>query len=208
MPSTTLPLALVILAHPDPASLNHALAAAAVAELAALGFDARLHDLYAEGFDPLLPAAEIPSDGAVDPVVSAHCAELAAAEVIVLVHPNWWGQPPAVLKGWVDRVVRPGVAYAFDEGDGGEGVPRGLLRARAAVVLNTSNTPGPREDTAFGDPLERLWRDCIFGLCGVRGFARRMYRVVVASTRTQREAWIADARALVRGAALRGQGRL
>jgi NAD(P)H dehydrogenase (quinone) len=200
-------LALVILAHPDPASLNHALAAAAAGELAGLGFDVRLHDLYAEGFDPLLPAAEIPSDGTVDPEVAAHCAELAAADAIIIVHPNWWGQPPAVLKGWVDRVVRPGVAYAFDEGDGGEGVPRGLLRARCAVVLNTSNTPGPREEAAFGDPLERLWRDCIFDLCGVRSFARRMYRVVVTSTRPEREAWIADARALVRGAAAGGEAR-
>lgn len=49
--------------------------------------------------------------------------------------------------------MRPGVAYAFEERDMGEGVPVGLLRARTAVVLNTSNTPAEREREAFSDPL-------------------------------------------------------
>ncbi len=90
------------------------------------------------------------------------------------------------------------MAYAFAEGDAGDGVPLGLLRARAAIVFNTSNTPEAREIEAFGDPLGLLWDNCVFRLCGVRHFARRMYRVVVTSTREQREAWIADARRLVR----------
>ena len=74
----------------------------------------------------------------------------------MIVHPNWWGQPPAILKGWVDRVFRPGIAYRFVEGDAGEGVPIGLLKASAAVVFNTSNTPDARERFAFGDPAAVL----------------------------------------------------
>ena len=54
-------------------------------------------------------------------------------------------QPPAILKGWIDRVMRPGVAYEFLEGDSGEGVPNGLLKAKTALVFNTSNTPEDRE---------------------------------------------------------------
>ena len=73
------------------------------------------------------------------------------AEGIIIIHPNWWGMPPAILKGWVDRVMRPGVAYEFLEGDSGEGVPRGLLRARRAIVFNTSNTL-PEEGA------KRFWR--------------------------------------------------
>jgi len=190
--------ALVVLAHPAPGSLNHAIAAAACDELAGLGYAVSFHDLYAERFDPLLPAGEIPREGPVDETVERRCAELAAADVIVIVHPNWWGQPPAILKGWIDRVVRPGVAYEFAEGDAGDGVPVGLLGARAAIVFNTSNTPEAREMAAFGDPLERLWDNCVFRLCGVRDFARRTYSAVVTSTREQRGAWIADARRLVR----------
>ncbi len=109
-------------------------------------------------------------------------------------HRYWWGQPPAILKGWIDRVIRPGAAYEFLEGDSGEGVPVGLLKARAALVFNTANTPERREIEVFGDPLQRPWQDCIFDLCGVKIFHRHMYRVIVTSTLDQRHLWLDDVR--------------
>lgn len=189
---------LIILGHPDPHSFNHALADAVHRELRALGHRVICHALCAERFDPYLPAGEIPENGKVPPLIRRHCRELQSADGIVIVHPNWWGQPPAVLKGWIDRVFRPGVAYRFEEGDSGEGVPVGLLRAKAALILNTSNTPDRRERRVFGDPLERLWKDCIFGLCGVRCVRRRTFNVVVTSTAAQRRAWLAESRRLAR----------
>lgn len=188
---------LVVLAHPDPESLNAAIAAAAAEAMAGLGHRVTLRDLYRDGFDPLLPAPEIPEGADLPGEVAACCAELAAAEGLVLVHPNWWGMPPAVMTGYIDRVFRPGVAYRFLEGDGGEGVPAGLLKARAAVVFNTANTPEERERRAFGDPLERIWRDCVLGLCGVAEFHRRTFGVVCTSTPEERRAWLEQARALV-----------
>jgi NAD(P)H dehydrogenase (quinone) len=187
----------LILAHPQPGSFNHAIADAAAAAARANGHEVRLHDLHAEGFDPVLPGGEIPEQAEVDPKVALHCREIAAADGIVIVHPNWWGQPPAILKGWVDRVIRPGVAYRFLEGDGGEGVPIGLLRARAALVFNTSNTEAAREQAAFGDPLEAIWKRCVFGLCGVTSVHRETFSVVVTSTPEQREEWLARVRAAV-----------
>ncbi|ACL02552.1 NAD(P)H dehydrogenase (quinone) [Desulfatibacillum aliphaticivorans] len=191
---------LVLLAHPDKNSFNHAIAQTVVDQLELSGHKVFFHDLYEEGFDPLLPAEEIPSEAKLPPEIDSHCWELALAEGIVIVHPNWWGQPPAILKGWVDRVVRPEVAYRFLEGDGGEGVPVGLLKAQTAVVLNTSNTPGHREDEVFGDPLDILWRECIFGLCGVEFFHRRMFRVVCTSTEEERRGWLTEIKQLVKSA--------
>jgi putative NADPH-quinone reductase len=89
------------------------------------------------------------------------------------------------------------VAYAFTEGDSGEGVPVGLLRARTAVVLNTSNTPAEREQQAFGDPLESIWKRCVFDLCGVKDVRRRTYSVVVTSTPAIRTSWLVEAADLV-----------
>jgi NAD(P)H dehydrogenase (quinone) len=189
---------LLILAHPDPTSLNHAIADAVAAALQSDGHVVTMHDLYAESFDPLLPSGEFPSSAKPPDTIHRHCQELVQADGIVIVHPNWWGQPPAILTGWVDRVFRPGVAYRFREGDNGEGVPEGLLRAKAAVVLNTSNTTDLREQDVFGDPLELIWRRCIFDLCGVREFHRRTFSVVVTSTAQQRQDWIAEAVALCR----------
>ena len=76
--------------------------------------------------------------------------------------------PPAILKGWIDRVLRMEIAYRFVANDKGEGVPVGLLKARSAIVFNTANTPDDRERETFGDPLESLWKKCVFDLCGVR----------------------------------------
>jgi putative NADPH-quinone reductase len=189
---------LIILGHPDPNSFNHAIASGVYNALRHDGHHVTLHDLYAEAFDPLLPVQEIPERGAIPAVIQKHCEDLRSADGIVIIHPNWWGQPPAILKGWIDRVFRPGVAYRFEEGDGGEGIPIGLLKAKAAVVLNTSNAPDEREQRAFGDPLDALWRRCIFDLCGVRTFHRRMFNVIVTSTPQQRRTWLAEAKELCR----------
>ncbi|PWR71651.1 NAD(P)H-dependent oxidoreductase [Methanospirillum lacunae] len=183
---------LLILAHPDISSFNYSIAQAIRQALTKKGHDVIFHDLYSEAFDPILPAYEIPRDVPLDPVIARHCSELAQAEGIVVVHPNWWGQPPAILTGWIDRIIRPGVAYRFIKNDNGEGVPEGLLKARAALVINTSNTREERENLVFGDPLERIWRDCVFGLCGVTEFHRRILRIVVTSTVEQRQSWIQE----------------
>ncbi len=187
----------VILAHPAPGSFNHAIADTAVQTLRAAGYCVAFHDLCQEQFPPLFSAAELQQDAELDPAVAGHCAEITAADGIVIVHPNWWGMPPAILKGWIDRVLRPEVAYRFVANDKGEGVPVGLLKARAAIVFNTANTPEEREREAFGDPLETLWKKCIFDLCGVRMVHRRTFSVVVTSTPQQRQEWLTEVRATV-----------
>lgn len=182
----------LILAHPNPASFNHAIAGTALQTLQYHGHQVYWHDLYSERFDPLLPRGELDRGAPLPEFLQDHCREVSQADGLVVVHPNWWGQPPAILKGWIDRVLRPGVAYQFLDGDDGEGVPRGLLRAQAAIVFNTSNTPRPRELTVFGDPLETIWKNCIFGLCGVNNVFRKNFEVIVTSTPALREGWLRE----------------
>ena len=187
----------LILAHPMVGSFNHAIAEAGRIALVSNGHNVSFHDLYQERFDPILPYEEIPKGADVDPIIRKHCDEIASADGIIIVHPNWWGMPPAILKGWVDRVIRPGVAYEFLEGDSGEGVPYGRLKASKAVVFNTSNTFPERERQVFGDPLETLWKNCIFGLCGVKEFYKTTYSVVAVSTPAQRKDWLENVRETV-----------
>lgn len=188
----------VILAHPHEGSFNHAIAGAVTGTLEEEGHSVIFHDLYAERFDPVLPFDEIQRGARLPEVVQRHCDEIAQAEGIVFIHPNWWGMPPAILKGWIDRVLRPGAAYRFLDGDNGEGVPEGLLKAKAALVFNTSNTPEERELQVFGDPLERLWKDCICRFCGIPVVHRRMFRVVVTSTENERITWLSEVEDLTR----------
>ena len=188
----------VILGHPDKGSFSHAIAETVVKTLRGSGYEVVFHDLYHEGFPPVLPSSEIAKEARLPAIIDRHTAEIVAAEGIIIIHPNWWGQPPAILKGWVDRVIRPGVAYEFSEGDSGEGVPRGLMKAKAAIVFTTSNTPEQREREAFGDPLETIWKNCIFGLCGISNFYRRNFAVIVASTPGQRKEWLEETREITR----------
>lgn len=188
---------LVVLAHPDEHSFNHAIARTVCETLKVNNHQVAFLDLYKEGFDPLLPASEFSRDAVLNRTIEHHCRILFDADGIVIVHPNWWGMPPAILTGWIDRVFRPGRAYRFVEGDSGEGIPKGLLKATAAVVLNTSNTNETREMQVFGDPLERIWKDCVFELCGVRRVYRKMFRVIVTSTHEQRVAWLEETRGII-----------
>ena len=189
----------VILAHPNKKSFNHAISAVAVNVLNQNGHEVSFHDLYKEKFDPLLPFEEFFKDAALPFAIEEYCAEISGADGIIVIHPNWWGQPPAILKGWVDRVFRPGVAYEFLEGDKGEGVPRGLLKLKTALVFNTSNTEGQREREEFGDPLESIWKNCIFGLCGAKNFYRRMFNIMIISSQYQRHRWLGEVRQIVEG---------
>ena len=183
----------VILAHPYEQSFNAAIAAAVVKTLDECGHTVLFHDLCREHFDPVIPKEELVGDQTNDPLVRLHQEEIQAADGIVIIHPNWWGQPPAVLKGWVDRVLRENVAYAFPAGDSGGGLPIGLLRAKKGLVFNTSNTSAARENDVFGDPLQRLWQDCIFGFCSVIEFDRVMFRIVADSSADERDAWLREA---------------
>ena len=189
---------LVILGHPQKDSFNHAIAETVVKTLQTNGQKVYFHDLYEEKFDPVLPYEEISKTAAIDPLLQKYCDELTDADGIIIVHPNWWGQPPAVLKGWIDRVIRPGVAYEFLEGDSGEGVPVGLLKAKTALVFNTSNTIEEREINVFRDPLEAIWKNCIFDLCGVKNFYRKMFGVIVTSTERQRKEWLREVEEVVK----------
>jgi NAD(P)H dehydrogenase (quinone) len=80
----------VILAHPAPGSFNHAIAKTVIAELQTRGHMVAFHDLYREGFDPLLPSEEIAEGVALTPLVGEHCQEIARTDGIVVIHPNWW----------------------------------------------------------------------------------------------------------------------
>ena len=123
----------VILGHPKPGSFNHACAQNAVEALKTLGHQVAFHDLQAENFDPVMVTDEIPRGAKFPPQVERYAAEMDVAEGIVIVHPNWWSTPPAILKGWIDRVFRPGRAYNFVPDGKGGACSKGLLKIKQAT---------------------------------------------------------------------------
>lgn len=176
----------VILAHPSPESLTFALARAAADALTSQGHDVRWHDLASEGFDPRLTNVEIAEHRSRDPLVELHARELRDADGLVLVHPIWFAQPPALMKGWVDRVVREGTAFRKHA----DGSIEPLLRVGSALLITTANTG---YDPAEGDDLDRFWWEVALAPTGASRLDRLAFAPVVSSTPDMRSDWIRQA---------------
>jgi NAD(P)H dehydrogenase (quinone) len=184
---------LEILCNPRPGSYGLALAASAREALNALGHEVLFHDLYREGFDPVLGAPELARSFSLDGLVQVHCEELTAAEGLLIVHPDWWGQPSAMLKGWVDRVFRQGIAYELSGEDGTEKTWAPLLADKKGLVFCTSDEP----DNAVPRTLETLWTDVILGRCGMEA-ACHVLRNMRRGDPAARRAWLDFALATLR----------
>lgn len=177
---------LLILCHPQAGSFNHAVASRARETLAAVGHEVLFHDLYLEGFDPVLAGPEFRRGVSFDEQVVRHTAELITCGGLVFVHPEWWGQPPALLKGWVDRVLRPGVAYELSGEELSEQAPVPLLGGKAALVFAT------RDAAARSGLLERVWLEGVFAFCGILSAACHVLHDLRRLGPAERSAWLAQ----------------
>lgn len=161
---------LIVVANPEPASFCHALAGAGRAALERAGHRVRSSDLYALGFNPVAgrhdftttadsarfhyqsEQAKAARDGSFCAEIAREQEKVAAAELLVLVFPLWWGAPPAILKGWFERVMAYGFAYVD-----GHRFDSGLFRGRrATLAVTTGGTPARfAEDGVYG-PIEHV----------------------------------------------------
>ena len=131
--------ALVIYCHPRSGSFTAAVRDTVLAKLAQAGAEVRLRDLYAEGFDPVLSAREheIYEDEAENRVpVQRHCDDVAWCDTLIFVYPTWWYGLPAMIKGWLDRVLVPGLAFAMPDAEN-DNIRPGLTHITRLGVFTT-----------------------------------------------------------------------
>ena len=128
----------VVVAHPDPNSFTHAIATTARAALTEHGHEVTVLDLYAEEFRTAMSPDERRAYHSerplLDPVAERHAGLVKQTEAFVFVYPTWWSTMPAILKGWLERVMVPGVGFVFDER---HHVRRGLTQTRRIVGIST-----------------------------------------------------------------------
>ena len=139
---------LVVCAHPDADSFTHAITRVVERGLARGGHHTTTLDLYALEFAAAMSVDEhrayqawtatTAAPPVLDPMVAEHIALVAAAQTIVFVYPTWWSQPPAILKGWLERVLLPGVAFTFDAKGK---VQPGMQHVRRIVGISTYGSP-------------------------------------------------------------------
>lgn len=185
---------LVVYCHPVPESFCAALRDTAVEAIRAKGCEARVVDLYAEDFDPVMRGDErrgynerAPQDSALGP----HIEHLRWAEALVFVYPTWWYGVPAMLKGWLDRVWAKDVAFALT--DSGRIVPL-MGHIRKIAVVTTCGAPRWWSHVV-GHPGRKLILRGIRALCARRCktlFAA--HYLMDASTPATRAAFLAEVR--------------
>jgi putative NADPH-quinone reductase len=156
-----MPRALVLFAHPVPESLGAAAHGVVLDTLKARGWDVDDCDLYAEGFDPVLTAEERRNyhDVAINCTpVQAYVDRLRAADALVLCFPVWNFGYPAILKGFFDRVMLPGVTFRLAEGK----LTPCLDNIRKIAAVTTYGATPLRAFLA-GDPPRKLIKRSLWG---------------------------------------------
>ena len=155
----------VIVAHPNPDSFNLSVAHAYAEAAEAAGGQVLFRDLYAMGFDPCLKRGEIPTskDYHLSEDVAVERALLEKADLFVFVYPFWVNAPPAILKGYIDRVLGYGFGFSAD----GEGVGPQLTGRR---LLSFTSSGAPRHwvvDTGALGAVRNLFDTHLAKVCGM-----------------------------------------
>ncbi|MDQ0200335.1 NAD(P)H-dependent oxidoreductase [Neobacillus ginsengisoli] len=129
---------LVIYTHPNPASFNAAIKETVVNELTSNGHEVKVRDLYAMNFNPILSGEDFVqfSQNKTPADIKAEQDVIAWADQLVFIYPTWWTNMPAMLKGYIDRVLTNGFAFKYTE-NGAEG----LLNGKKAIIFQTTGQP-------------------------------------------------------------------
>lgn len=164
---------LLLIAHPCRDSFGHACAAAAAAGLRRGGHEVDVIDLYADGFRAAMSLAERiaydTDEPILDPQVADHAARLQGAAGLVFVYPNWWSGLPAILKGWLERVMVPGVGFTLDPRT--NKVRPALTHVRRIVGISTYGSPRWYV-TLVNDNGRRILTRALRLSCGLRARPR------------------------------------
>lgn len=186
---------LLVYCHPVPESFSASIRDEAIRTLEANGHEIRLLDLYAEGFDPVMGTAErrryndLPVERHPLP---DHIAHLRWAEGLLFVYPTWWYGLPAMLKGWLDRVWAPGVAFSMPEPNAKIGPL--MTHVRLLGVITTCGAP-KWWSHVVGHPGRRTITRGIRALCAWRCKTFFMAHYLMdSSTDETRRAFLAKVR--------------
>ncbi len=182
---------LLILGSPKRTSLCHALAEAYAQGARSEGHVVRLLALGEMSFDPILHEGYDQSQTLEPDLLDAQ-RQIHWAEHLVFVYPVWWGGVPALLKGFLDRVLLPGFAFKYT------GPQRWdkLLKGRSAELLVTLDTPPWYFRWVYGAPAHRQMVRTVLGFCGIKTRRLSEFGPVRPASETRRQAWLRKAETL------------
>lgn len=187
--------ALVIYAHPNPASFNAAITAVVKEELEKKGVEVKVKDLYAMNFNPVLSKEDFDGfhTGNIPADIKREQEDVKNADVIIMIAPVWWYSVPAIMRGYMDRVFSLGFAYEYTENG-----PRGLLTGKKGLVITTA---GAEEKVAQATGLDKVidWgiAQALFGFCGFSEYRSKIFYAVTTVSDEERKNMLSEVRKLI-----------
>lgn len=152
----------IIIANPSVQSLTHSIALGLIKALQDNNIDFIFHDLYEEKFNPVLSEKDIIKKFPYDETSIKHINSLEQSSNVIFIYPNWWGLMPAIMKGWIDRILISGVAFEYKGDEFCKKRKSALLkRIKRAIVISTADE---EQNIAL---IKKIWNG-IFKYCGIR----------------------------------------
>lgn len=176
---------LVVIAHPDPDSFCGAIARRWQERVRHHHQDCDLRDLYRDNFDPVLKANEQPGKEGYAPL-SENVAErelLEKLDVLTFVYPIWFGTPPAMLKGYLERVVGSGIGFAPDVE-----YPKPLVNVRLVQISTSSSSTPWLNEKGVPSALHTLFDNYIADVFGAQATYRLHLDAIAQDMRADRAA--------------------
>lgn len=177
----------ILFGHPMPESFNTALGLAYAAGARAAGADVRELHLGRLTFDPLLHKGYTAIQP-LEPDLLRAQEDIRWAEHLVVCFPIWWGVPPALLKGFIDRVFHPGWAFKYETR--ASLFQKRLLSGRSARLVCTMDSPPWYYRLVIGAPAIAKMKNSVFGFCGIRPVRATLVGSVRFSTPARRTRWL------------------
>ncbi len=182
---------LLILAHPRRDSFCDALFNACADGARQAGVECRELILSTMHFDPDVHAVS-PEQQPLEPDLLRAQLDIQWAEHLVFVFPTWWGTFPALLKGFLDRVLTPGFAFRHVTNDRWDK----LLSGRTADLITTMDTPPLIYRFIYRAPGQQALVRATLGYCGICSARIEIFGPVISAAAGQRQQWLERARSI------------
>lgn len=182
---------LIISAHPSEKSFSNYLANKLDTNSKAYGWNSLWTNLYKTDFNPVLSPTDLQllKDGETPLDIYSEQQEISNADIISIIYPLWWASFPAVLKGYIDRVLTNGFAYTY----GGNGAT-GLLKDKKVIIHTTmGNTVEEYEQKGLIEAFKRSQGEEVFGFCGMEILGHNFYPQITIADELQRNKYIEKA---------------
>lgn len=184
----------IVTSHPYDGSFCHALMVAAKDGAQKAGNTVDAIDLEQDHFDPVMHGADLVGflkHKAQDEQAKDYIQRVKAADHLILIFPIWWELMPAMMKGFIDKVVFPGETFTYKKG--GTGMASALPKLKSTTIMTTMNTPKFLYRWVFGDAIQRALVRGTFKKMGLKKVRWMSCHMVKKSSDAKRQGWLSEA---------------